>query len=98
MNINLGPTPEPNFGETTESMQDEIEEHRHIMRNCDLRIGERVMLLSDPEYPGSYRVWLEQPPKREDLDARYRDAHPSWVWVTPEGEVIQSQRPWAVTA
>jgi hypothetical protein len=97
MNINLGPTPEPNFGETMESMQDEIEEHIEIMRRANPLPGYtgRTMLLSDPEYPGAYRVWLEYKAKGE---IQRRGQEPTWVWVTPEGEVINSQRPWGVTA
>lgn len=94
MNINLGPTPEPNFGETMESIQDEIDEHIEIMRRSGESLTGRVMLISDPEYPGAYRVWTEREPLSE-LHRRAQD--PVWLWVTPEGEVLGSQRPWAVT-
>lgn len=91
MNINLGPVPEPNFGETMESMQDEIDEHIEIMRRAApaTPFTGRAMLLSDPDYSGAYRVWLEGPKDPYDY-------MPMWVWVNPDGEIINSKRPWGV--
>lgn len=93
MNINLGPTPEPNFGETMESMQDEIDEHIEIMRGTDVPVSDHVMLLSDPEYPGAYRVWLTLVPPGGTIQGA---SETEWAWVNPDGEIITSRWPWAV--
>lgn len=90
MNINLS--------SSGDYPQGDIDEHIEIMRNSGAELTGRVMLLPDPEYPnsGAYRVWTERAPKKE-FGIRNRGQEPTWLWVTPDGEVIYTQRPWAVT-
>lgn len=92
MNVNLGDAGE---GWSHQTIQEEIEEHIEIMRGAGQQVADRpVMLLSDPEYPGAYRVWLQLQPKS---DIQRRASDPTWAWVTPDGEIIMTQRPWGVT-
>lgn len=85
MNINLGPTPEPNFGETMESMQDEIEEHQEILRSAGFSIvGPAALLPESSEYPGSYQVWS---PCFSEGTQKY-----GWVYIDPDGNAIIEDR------
>jgi len=90
MNLNLNRGADPDDGLETETVQAEIEEHIEIMRNAGERLTGRVMLLSDPEYPGAYRVWTE----RMMVMPVGRTV---WLWVTPDGEIIASNDPASVT-
>lgn len=81
MNISLGPTPEPNFGETMESMQDEIDEHQDIMKSVGFKLaGPAVLIPEGDDYPGSYQVW-------SPIEGG------TWVYVDTEGSVIRKDCP-----
>lgn len=77
MNINLGPVPEGNFGETMDSMQAEIDGHQDLLRNTgmDVRDSGAVLIPEGPDYHGSYQVW--SPLEGGD-----------WVYIDSEGEPV----------
>lgn len=92
MNINLGDAGE---GWSHQTIQEEIEEHIEIMRHAGAQVANRpVMLLSDPEYPGAYRVWLQVLAPEGTIQSAQAA---QWCWVTPDGEIITSLWPWTVT-
>lgn len=88
MNLNLNRGADPDDGLETETVQAEIDEHIEIMANAGIS-SDQVMLLSDPEYPGAYRVWLRG--EQDPYDHMYK-----WSWVNPSGEVEETKRPWVV--
>lgn len=74
----------------TESVQSEIDEHKTIMTRAGVPLShaDQVMLLTDPDYPGAYRVWLR-------IGTNLNGAA-VWCWVNPDGEIINSTQPWGV--
>lgn len=65
----------------TDSIQSDIEEHRHIMASTDVNIvGASVLIPEGPNYPGSYQVWSPV----DDTDGY------GWVYVTPDGVIVRT--------
>lgn len=90
MNINLGDPNMTDYGGDPPHV--EIEEHIEIMRNAGVQVADQpVMLLSDAEYPGAYRVWLRFLPDEGTIEGADQV---KWAWVNPEGEIIVTQWPW----
>lgn len=76
-NFEMAPADESEF------LSGEIREHQEIIqRSGRYTLTGRVALLSDPDpnYPGALQVWS-------------KTAEGPWIWVSPDGEVIESACP-----
>lgn len=76
-----------------ESWQEKIAVHQQIMAGAGFPLTGQVALVAEDQeaLPGSYQVWLQIKSTTSDLQGA--DEFVTWVWVSPDGVVVDCDCP-----